>query len=105
MHILIYLCIMSFLPYFIKPCKLCVLILSLTFSGVSFISFGKLYCRHFFCCCGFFFYKFVFYFECVYTSKFPCIVIVDMCVTSYITILQLNRQTSFIEFKVEFQLL
>ena len=52
-----------------------------------------------------FFGKFVFYFECVYTSKFQCIAIVDMCVTSYITILQLNRQTSFIEFKVEFQLL
>ena len=49
--------------------------------------------------------KFVFNFECVYTSKFPCIVIVDTCVRSYIPILQINWQTSFVEFKVEFQLL
>ena len=69
-----------------------------TLSGVPFISFGKLYLRHFFS-------KFVFNFECVYTSKFPCIVIVDMCVRSYIPILQINWQISFIEFKVEFQLL
>ena len=52
-----------------------------------------------------FFCKFVFNFECVYTCIFPCIVIVDMCVSSYVPILQLNWQTTFIEFKVEFQLL
>ena len=52
-----------------------------------------------------FFCKFVFDFECVYTCIFPCIVIVDMCVSSYVPILQINWQTTFIEFKVEFQLL
>ena len=72
MHILQYLCIMVFFYFY----KLWVLILSLTLSGVSFISFGKLYFRHLFC-------KFMFNFECVYASKFQCIVIVDMCVRSY----------------------
>ena len=48
--------------------------------------------------------KFVFNFECVDTCKFPCIVMVDMCVSSYVPILQINWQTTFIEFKVEFQL-
>ena len=74
------------------------LIFNSLLSGVSFISLGKLYLRHFF---G----KFVFNFECVYTCKFPCIVIVDMCVRSYVAILQINWQTTFTKFKVEFQLL
>ena len=52
-----------------------------------------------------FFCKFVFNFECVDTCKFPCIVIVDVCVSSHVPILQINWQTTFIEFKVEFQLL
>ena len=42
--------------------------------------------------------KFVFNFECtcIHTSKFSCIIIVDMCVRSYIPMLhKQNWQTSF----------
>ena len=68
-----------------------------SFGGVVY-KFWQIIFETFFC-------KFVFNFECMHTSEFTYIVIVDMYVRSYIPILQINWQTSFIDFKVEFQLL
>ena len=74
-------------------------------TNLIFHSFGRVVYKFWQIIFETFFCKFVFNFECMHTSKFPCIVIMDMCVRSYIPILQINWQTSFIEFKVEFQLL